>query len=288
MSQASSSTLKKEVDAVTKAIEISLGVREIEPDFKTTSLALTKAAYAFTAPPVDDEEQSTMLTAQRAVAKLRTGLVKDGDELKKPLNAARARIIAIVDREVDILEKAEAHTQGLINHRQQKLADDRRAADAAAERERIKAEQEAAAATKAAQEAEAARLAAEKANDPVEKARLQAEAEQAEATAFEAELAAEAAASTPVAPVSDLPMAKEYFDFTLAGRSETEKLGSLMKLLCAHPELAKLTAHEATPRSFSIGLRIADLMDRINSRSPAPPITTAPGIIITSHLSKLR
>lgn len=293
--------VQTELRVVTSAIETALGVREITVEFATRRDSLTAAAYVFTTPPESDDEQELILTAQRSVAKLRTELKKSGDSLKAPLNSARETIIDIVKRETATLEKAENHLAGLVNHRQQKLAAARREAEEAAARETKRIADEAAAATRAQEAAESARKAAElaaqqaeaakgkaKEKAAAEAARLAAEASRLEDEAMEKGMAAEAAPEPFVAPVSDLPMARELFDFELTGRNDIEKMRSFYDLLTAHRELFKLTYHDTTPRSFSVSLKITDLVERLNSKPPAPPILSAPGLTITKRLSSLR
>lgn len=293
--------VQTELRVVTSAIETALGVREITVEFASRRDTLTAAAYEFTTPPETDDAQETILTAQRAVQKLRTELKKNGESLKAPLNSARETIIDIVKRETATLEKAENHLAGLVNHRQQKLAAARREAEEAAARETKRIADEAAAATRAQEAAESARKAAELAAQRAEEAkgkakqkaaedaaRLAAEASRLEDEAMEKGMAAEAAPEPIVAPVSDLPMARTIIDFELRGRTPSEKKISLILLLNAHPEFFNVHLAETTPRGFSLTLKIQDLTDALCGKEPFKKLESVPGINITTRLSQLR
>lgn len=278
---------RHQIETAAKAVALSLGVVDLSENFEARRAELVAAAEAFTAPPKDDAEQELMLHAQRDLAKFRTATTKDGDGYKRPLNDARTKIIAIVDAGLKPVEAAEKRLQGFINNRQQQLARAREEAQRAQEREAKRVADEAAAAQRASEEAERARKAAELAQDPAEQARLAAEATRLEDEAFAKSLEAEAA-PMPVVPVSDLPQAKEYFDFRLAGDTESQKRESLFKLLNAHPGL--FTSHieeEDGTRKYSLTLRVRDLTDKLNGRIQ-PAIESAPGIVITRMLTKLR
>lgn len=293
--------VRTELNVVTSAIEVALGVRELTPDFTYRRATLIAAGSNFTAPPKDDDEQDQVLAAQRALAGLRIEVTKQADALKSPLNSAREKIIELHKSGVATIKREEDRLAGLINNRQQKLLRERQEAEAAAERERKRIADEAAEAVRAQEEAErqrrAANLAAQqaellkgKAKERAEQEakRLAAAATQAEEEAFARSLAAESA-TQPVAPiVSEAPQAKEYLDFEISGRTDEEKKASLIKLSNAHPELFGAHVSQEKPRAFSLTLRILDLTERLNGKSSWPIITAAPGITITKKLSNLR
>lgn len=293
--------LQQEFRVVAEALAVSLGVKELSPEFSTRRDEATAAIYEFTKPPTTDEEQAAILSVQRQASKLRTELTKNGAALRGPLNAAKTRISDLENTAVAVLKKAEEHAQGLVNHRQQKLLEERREAEAAAQREtqRIAAEQ--AAAIKAQADAEKARQQAQEAAQRAEEAkgkekvraeaealRLAQEAQKAEDEAFEKQMEAEAAPVLPIVPVSELPQAKTIRDFEIIGRTPSEQKASLIKLLCAKPEFFSATIKSETPRTFSLSLKIADLMDALCGREPFQKLESTPGIQIHERLSTLR
>lgn len=292
--------VQTEITVVTEAIEVALGVREITIEFSKRREALISSAQIFNRPPTTDEEQEQILSAQRALGKLRNEVKKKADGYKAPFNAARTKIIEIHDEGIASIEKEEKRLQGLVQHRQQKLLEEQRQreADAAAETKRIA--DEAAAAERARLEAERTRLQAEIAQQQAElakgKKKLQAQqeaeeakrkAEEAEEASFLASLNAEAPRPVVAAPVSDLTMSKQVVDFTIDGDNDVQRKASMIKLLCAHPELFSVHVKNETPREYSLKLKIADTADRLNGRL-APAIEAAPGITIRKTLSKLR
>jgi hypothetical protein len=277
--------VRTELSVVTSAIEVALGVRELTTEFAARRATLIAAGQVFDKPPINDEEQEAILSAQRALGKLRTEVKKQADALKAPLNAARTKIIEIHDNGIVTIDKEEKRLQGLVNFRQQKLADERREAERLAEVERRRIADEAAAAERARLEAERQRLAAEIAAQNAEllkgKAKLKAQEEaaalaakaaQAEDEAYMASLAAETPVPVEAVPVSDLPMAKELIDYVVIGKNVFEQRDSLVKFAAAHPRLV------------NIEIRRRDLLDEL----AAGRIISAPGIEIHKILSKLR
>lgn len=292
--------VQTEIRVVTSAIEVSLGVKELTQDFSIRRDAAIAAGGKFIKPPEDDDQQLLIQSAKHDISKLRTDLTKNGDALKAPLNAARDKIIELVKTATATLKREEDRLNGLVNHRQQKLIEARREAEAAAAREAKRIADDAAAAQRSTEAAESARRVAELAAQQAEalrgQAKLQAEQEAArlaqeaarmEDEAFAQALAAEAPVAVVAVPISELPMAREVIDFTLAGNNDIERKASLIKLLVAHDELFTFKSDEAH-RGASLTLRIQDLTERLNSKPPAPPITEAPGINIIKTLSKLR
>jgi len=278
--------VRHQIETAARAVAISLGISGLSDNFDAIKAELISDADDFSAPPADDVEQEEMLSAQRALTAFRIAVTKKEDEYKRPLNDAKTKIIALVKAGLVDVEKAEKRIQGFINNRQQKLMEARREAQLAQEREAQRLAAEAAEAAHAAQEAEKAREAAAKANDPAEQARLAAEAARLEDEAFAKQLDAESAPLAAV-PVSEAPQAKEIVEFSIIGENTIQQKASMIKLLCAHPELFSVHCKTETPRSFSLTLKIADLTDRLNGRM-TPAITEAPGITIHKTLSKLR
>lgn len=291
----------QELEIVTSAIEVSLGVKELTTAFSSRRDELTATVYEFTKPPTTDEEQAEILTAQRAVAKLRTDLTKNAAALKSPLNAARSRIIELENAAVDTLKKAETHAQGLVNFYQNKLAEARRAEEqriaaeqrriaeqaAQAKREQEEAERKRQQAVLAAQQAHEAATKAERDKAAAEAAKLNEEAAQLEADAYGKALDAEMA--PVVLPVSaPAPQAREVYDFTLIGRNEFEKGHSLAALYTQHPEFFSHNVREEGAREFTIKLKVKDLLDALEGKAPFAKLESAHGITITKRLSTLR
>lgn len=292
----------QELAIVTSAIEVSLGVKELTTAFAARRDELTATVYEFTKPPTNDDEQAEILTAQRAVAKLRTDLTKNAAALKSPLNAAKSRILEIENAAVETLKKAEAHAQGLVNNYQQALANARREEEQRLQRERDEIERqrqqalrEQEEAERKRQQAEIARQEAERANSPEaklkaqqEEQRLKDEASKLEADAYERELEA-AMAPTPAAiPSAPPPQAREILDFELIGTSPAAQKGCLIALLNEHPEFFNCSISQTTPRHFTLSLKVQDLMDAIAGKEPFQKLERAPGIRITSRLATLR
>lgn len=294
--------IQQQLTVITTAIEVALGVREITPEAKARVATLSAAAFAFTVPPLDDEEQERISAARRALAAVRIGITKQSDAYKSVLNAPRQTIIDITKKIVETIEKAERHCQGLENARQQRLVRERQEREEAAAREQKRIADEQAAAQRAIEDANRQRLAAKeaarqaeslkgkkKAEAEAEAARLADEARRAEENAIEQSLALETAApSLPVAPVSDLTMAKEFNDFELIGFTESAKAESLRKLIYAHPQFATYKIADEKPRSYSITLKISDVVDRLNGRDGRPAADSLPGIKVVKRLTRLR
>lgn len=291
----------QELSVITEALAVSLGVKELTPAFIERRDELTAIAYGFETPPTTDEEQSEILSAQRNVAKLRTELTKNGAALRGPLNTAKTKISEIENGAVEFLKKAEAHCQGLVNFRQNKLLAERRAEEQRIETERKRLADQAAQAEREQQEAErkrqAAALAEQQAQEATTKAardkaaaealRLTQEAEALDTAAYEKEIEA-ALAPMAQAASAPAPQAREIRDFVLIGRNEAERKDSLRRLLAAHPEFFALEAKDETPRAFSLKLRIQDLTDALNGKAPFAKLDTAPGITVSTKLSVLR
>lgn len=292
----------QELAIVTSAIEVSLGVKELTTAFAARRDELTATVYGFVRPPTNDEEQANILSAQRAVAKLRTDLTKNASALKSPLNAARSRIIDLEDSAVQFLKKAETHAQSLINAYQQKLADARRAEELRVQREREEterqrqqAQRETEEAERKRQQAEIARQRAEEANSPAAKLkaqqdqkRLEDEAAKLEADAYEKDLAAAMAPPAPAPISAPEPQARTVYDFTVNGRNEFEKGASLAALYKQHPEFFNHTVKEEAPREFTIKLKVKDLLDALAGNAPFAKLESANGITISTRLSTLR
>lgn len=279
--------LQTEIGAVTTAIEVYLGTRELIPDYDARATRAITSGQAFTKPPTDDTEQETILQAQRAIASLRKEAEKAALAYRAPLNAGAKAIIAIEKAAEKVLVAEEERLAGLINHFQRKLADDRRRAEAEAEKERQRIAHEQAEAERLRKEAEEAQRRAEAAAGTKSAAQLAQEAAAAEDAAFAAEIAAQAQRPVETVPISD-HVAREYFDFEILGDRPSVQKANLIKLLCAHSEFFDAKIKQETPRSISLTLKISDLCDALNGKEPFKQITQAPGILITKHLSKLR
>lgn len=292
--------VEQQLRVVTEAISVSLGVRELTVDFSKRANELITEAGGFIAPPESDEQQEEIKKTQRSLAALRIEVTKQGEALKSPLNAARTKIIDIVKDGLMPIEKAEKRLEGFIQHRQQLLIRQQQERDAAAERERQRIANEAAAAQRALDDAErqrkAAELAAEQAKALQGKAKidaeaaaakLAAEATKAEEEAFDRALAAEATPEPVAAPVSELPMAKEVFDFEIIGDRPDRQAQSLIALAAIYPELFSAHVKNDSPRGYSLTLKIQDVTDKLNGRLPAF-VTPPPGIKIITKITKLR
>lgn len=292
--------LRTELTAVTAGIEVALGVKELAPAYAARRDSLLTIAEAFTKPPTNDDEQEQILAASRPIAKLRTEVEKQAKALRAPLNAGADAIIAIEKAAKAELKREEDRLGGLVNNYQMKVAEDRRKAEAEAEKERQRIANEQAAAERQRREAEEAQQRAEIARQQAEQLkgkaaekakaeadRLAKEAQEKDDAAFEAELKAQATVAPVVVPTSERT-AREYFDFEIIGRTPSEQKASLIKLLCAHPEFFGTSIKSETPRGFSLSLKVNDLCDALNGKEPFKQITAAPGINITSHLTKLR
>lgn len=291
----------QELAIVTSAIEVSLGISELTTAFAARRDELTAVVYEFTKPPTNDEEQAEILTAQRAVAKLRTDLVKNAAALKSPLNSAKSRILELENAAVEFLKKAEAHAQGLVNNYQQALANARREEEqrVAAEQKRIadqaaQAQREQEEAERKRQQAEIAAKAAQEATTKAardkaaaEAAKLTQEAETLDAAAYAKELDA-AMAPAPVAVSAPAPQARTIIEFSLAGRNDFEKGESLEKFHRAHGEFFSRKIVEEGAREYTIKLKIKDLTDAINGVAPFQKLTAAPGLVLHERLSTLR
>lgn len=282
----------QELRIVTQAIEVSLGVRELTVDFKQRRYDLLGAADMFVAPPENDDEQEKIKTAQRALAALRIEVNKQSDALKGPLNTARKKIIDLTDSGVSMIEKAEKRLEGFIQHRQQLLIRQ--------QQERKKIEDAAREAKEALEAAETQRLAAEYAAKQAEAmkgrekqqaeakaAQMAADAQRAAEDAFERALAAESSPAPEAAPVSELPMSREVYDFEIVGNRPDEKAKNLIALAYEYPEL--FTAHfkDESPRGYSLSLKIMDVTDKLNGKLPAFGCVP-PGLKIITKLTKLR
>ncbi len=285
---------------VASAIQVSLGVTQLAPEFTERRDELAVTVLSFKTPPNNEEEQEELLKVKRQCTKLRTELTRNADAFKAPLNAARTTIIDLEKQGSESLKKLEGHIDGLVSNFQQRLLRERQDAEAAALEEQRRIQKEAAEAQRIAQEAEKARVAAEeaqrkalelqgqeKAKAEQEAERLREEAERLEAEAFQHELDAESA-MVPAVPVSEGPTAKEFKDFVILGDNDESRKANIIRLLIKHPELFSFNYNTGTPRSYSLSLRVRDLTDRLNGKPPAPEITSAPGIEIQKRLSTLR
>lgn len=268
--------------------ETTIVLRDFSGDIEITPAAAARKADLILAGKeivqvTNDDEQSTALTAHRGLKALRTEVENQRKAIKAPVLALGKKIDDIAATFIADAEKEEQRLQGLINHHQQVLMRKRQEAEAAAERERQRIANEAAAAQRAAEEAERKRQQAEiaaqqaealkgkrKEQAEAEAARLAAEAKRLEEDAFEKSLAAEAIPE-PIVPEIEQPKgltAKTVLDYTVDGRNEFEQHASLIKFAAAHPNLVK------------IEIKRRDLLDEIN----AGRITSAPGITIREQL----
>lgn len=292
--------LRTEINAVTTAIEVYLGTRELIPDYNARATILIDASQGYTTAPTNEEEQEEQLVAQRGLAKLRKEAEKQAEAYRAPLNAGAKAIIAIEKAAAAALKKEEDRLSSQINHFQRKLAEERAKAEHEAEKERQRIANEQAAAERQRREAEEAQQRAEIARQQAEllkgkaaeKAKLEAdrlakEAQEKDDEAFAAELKAQATVATVVVPTSERT-AREYFDFSMNGRNDSERRESLLKLAIALPQFFSATIKEDGGREYTLRLRIQDLKDALNGVEPFKQITAAPGITISSHLAKLR
>lgn len=277
----------QELTIVTSAIEVSLGVKELTTAFAARRDELTAVVYEFTKPPTNDDEQAEILTAQRAVAKLRTDLTKNAAALKSPLNSARSRILELENSAVEFLKKAEAHAQGLVNAYQQKLSDARRAEEKRVADETKRLADQTAQAERDKEEAERLRQKALLA-PTAEKAKLEEKAAELDADAYGKLLDAEMS-PTPAPVIAPHPQAREIADFVLNGRNEFEKGASLAALYKQHPEFFSHNVKDGDgTREFTIKLKVKDLLDALAGNPPFQKLESANGITITKRLSTLR
>lgn len=299
--EAMTENCRHQIEIAARAIAVSLGICGVSKNFEARRSELIATADDFTAPPVTDEDQEEMLTAQRALAAFRIEVGKEEALMKGPLNAAKTKIIELVKTGLATVEAAEKKLQGYINFRQNKLLEERRAEEqrlaaeqkrladqaAQAEREQQQAEEMRQRAALAEQQARDAATTAERQKAQQEAAALTQQAEALDADAYGKMLDAETAA-IPAAVSAPAPQAREVADFALVGRTDSERKESLRRLLAAHPEFFTLEAKEETPRAFSLKLRIADLVDALNGRSSFAELKSAPGITISKKLTTLR
>jgi len=291
----------QELRIVLPALIVALGGQELVTDLKNRSDEATAAIYEFTQPPTTDEEQNEIIAAQRGASKLRTELTKQADAYKAPLNAARKTIIDLTNAATEILEKAEKHAQGLVNHRQQKLLEERRRQEAEverqaqelrnkeaeAQRQRDEAERQRQQAAEAERRAAEAKTAAARLKAEQEAAALKAQAEANDTAALKTELAIESTPLRIIEPGLE-PQAKEIRDFVIIGRSPSEKKASLIALLNRHPEFFTCHISETTPRAFSLSLKISDLTDALAGKEPFAKLESSPGITVIERVSNLR
>lgn len=283
------------------ALIVASGGQELVTDLKSRLADAITGIHEFTQPPTNIEEQEEILAAQRVAQKLRTEIDKAAAAFKAQLNGPKGTIHEMAEALVEKLKKAELHAQSLVNHFQQKLTDERnrQAAEVARQAEELrKKEQEAQQQREQAERDRELALAAEQraAQAKTEAARIKAlgdaaalreQATAKDEAAFRTEMQIE---STPVRMVQpDIkPQAKTIRDFTIAGRSPSEKKASLIKLLCEHPSFWTAHIAEEKPRSFTLTLKVQDLMDALAGKEPFAKLESAPGIVISERLSQLR
>lgn len=292
----------QELKVVTEAISVSLAVKEITIDFAKRRDELIANSSEFLTPPTNDDEQQEIITAQRALQGLRKEVEKQAAALKSPLNAARKNIIDIEDRATTAIDKEEKRLQGLVNHRQQKLLEERRAEEAKIEAERKRLADEQAKAQReeeeaerkrrqaeiAAQQALEAKTKAERDKAAAEAQRLNDEAAKLESDAYGRNLEAEMAPPTPTVPSAPMPQARRIYDFELIGTTPSAMKGCLIALLNAHQEFFSCSASPTTPRHFTLSLKVQDLMDALSGKEPFTKLESAPGIRVTERLATLR
>lgn len=292
---------KHQITVAARAIAVSLGVQGLSSNFEERKTELLATYAGYTVPPTTDDEQTDMLSMQRALASFRIEATKEEDLMKRPLNTAKAKIIEIVKAGIAPIEAAEKKLQGFINFRQNKLAEERRAEEQRVQREReeterqrLQALREQEEAERKRQQAELARQRAEAANSPEaklkaqqEQKRLSDEAAKLEADAYEKELTA-AMTPAPVPVGAPSPQAREVYEFTLNGHNEFAKGESLRRLFAQHPEFFATHVKEEAPREFTIKLKVKDLLDALEGRPPFQKLESAHGITISTRFATLR
>lgn len=185
--------------------------------------------------------------------------------LKRPIDAIGKQILRTRDSFLAEAETASAQLQGCINNYQQRELDKAKAIAQEAERERVKAAEQAA---KAAQELESARAMPTSTPEDIEAA---------EDAALQAELAAELLPAVQAPQVRGVS-GREVFDYSLKGKTDREQLESLHAFAQAYPHLVR------------IELRRSDILDELNrgkcfrsefpEEQPLPPdwIPKPPGL----------
>lgn len=206
----------RELETIVSAILVSLSVVDISPEFYQRRDALIADAKAV-AQVQNTEDEGKANAAYKALNALKKEVEAQSTGFKTPLNAAKTRIIDIVDTGLEPLEKAMDRIKSMSDgYAAEKIAEQRRQeAERQAAIARAQAEQRAAeeAAAKLAREQESARLAAEKAQqDADEAARRAAEANSPEAKAAAAKAQQEAAEAQRKAKENEERLAQEAQD----------------------------------------------------------------------------
>jgi len=305
--------VQDEAKTILSAVLTSLGVLDLTPDFTRRRETLIAAAKAVAQVQSTDDEAAAA-TAFKNLRALKKEVEAQSTGFKTPLNAAKTRIIDIVDTGLAPVDAAMKRLKDMIDgHAEELLAAQRKAeaerqaaiAKAAAEQKaaeeaaaRLAREQEAAtrAAEQAQRDAEEAARAAAEANSPAAKAaaaKAQQEAEDAQRKAKENEErlaqeaqdaadAADAAAMLPAVPlVAEIThargvSAKMVWDYTLLGDPDPFRTARSAEQF-AH---FILNQRPDLARFLKIEIRRADMLEFLKDEAAARAIAEAkpPGI----------
>lgn len=273
-SEAKRAETERELAIITNAILVSLGVTDITPEFTRRRDDLIAAAAAVKQVQ-STEEEGTANAARSALRSLEKEIEAQATAMKTPLNAARTRIIALVDNGLAPAQAAGKRLKDMIDGYAAELIEKQRAEQRAAEEAARKVQEEARKAqeeaenlarqqraaeeaARKAQEAAAAAVGA-KAKADAEKVAAAARAEQQRITAAQqqAELDAEAAsmAPTPAAPTAIVHArgvsAKMVWDAELVGADEYKQRASAEAFARMFPQYCR------------IDLRKSDILDAL-------------------------
>lgn len=305
--------VQDEAKTILSAVLTSMGVLDLTPDFTRRRETLIAAAKAVAQVQSTDDEAAAA-AAFKNLRALKKEVEAQSAGFKTPLNAAKTRIIDIVDTGLAPVEKAMArlksmsdgYAEELIQAQRKAEADrqaqiakaaaDQKAAEDAAEKLRKDQEAAAAAAQKAQDDAKRAQEEAERANSPESKAaaaKAQQEAADAQRKAKEeadrlaqqaqdAADAAEAAAMMPeTAPVAEITHAKGISakmvrDYGIIGDPDAFRMARSTELFAQwlftkRPDLA---------RFLKIEIRRADMLEFLKDEAAAKMIAEAkpPGV----------
>lgn len=305
--------VQDEAKTILSAVLTSMGVLDLTPDFTRRRETLIAAAKAVAQVQSTDDEAAAA-TAFKNLRALKKEVEAQSTGFKTPLNAAKTRIIDIVDTGLAPVDAAMKRLKDMIDgHAAELMAEQRRQeAERQAAIAKAAAQQKAAeeAAARLAQEQEAARLAAEQAqrdtkeaarraaeaNSPAAKAaaaKAQQEAADAQRKANEdaarlaqqaqdAEDAADALAMMPeTAPVAEIThargiSAKMVWDYNLLGDPDPFRTARSAEQFAAFI----LTQRPDIARLLKIEIRRADMLEFLKDETAAKALAEAnpPGV----------